>query len=356
MSIQRRITEPVRGPVRRNIEQYRNFFETLIHAVKNELVGRFDRVDRGVDHLNGSVGTLSDQLAMQAATLRTLAAEVERLQAMTEQLDAASGEVLAGVERAATTTATTHLQQLIGAPLARIDGPAASFLNYAGAWDGPLSDVGLFINDPYLIEWREGGAHVRLVNERIIEQPFVYSAVSDMPLGSRILDIGGGESIIGLALASLGHQVTVIEPRGYPFKHPNLTVYEGPVEEFETGQPFDAVILLSTIEHLGIGHYADGTAINPSADLEAMEVVARLTAPDGRLVMTVPYGPAEVTELERIYDREGLMRLLDGWDIANVAVGREVDDVTWEVEATELVDPAGAPRVAMLVATMAERP
>jgi SAM-dependent methyltransferase len=338
MSIQRRITEPVRGPVRRNLDHYRRFFEDLIHAVKAELASRLDRIGRDVDHVKGSVSTVSDQLAMQAASIRTLTSEVERLQELTEQL-APGG------------SGSRRLQQLVGAPLAEIDGPASSFLNYASAWNGPLAEVGLFINDPYLVEWREGGANVRLVNERIIEQPFVYSAVADLPLGSRMLDIGGGESIVALALASLGHQVTVVEPRGYPFKHPNLTVFEGPIEKFESTGPFDAVILLSTIEHLGIGHYDDGTDRSASADLEAMKIVAELAAPGGRLVLTVPYGPAEVTELERIYDRDGLLRLLDGWKIANVAIGRAVDDVTWEVESTELGEPAGPHRVAMLVAT-----
>jgi hypothetical protein len=334
MSIHRRITEPVRAPVRRNIEHYSHFFEELIHAVKNDLAGRLDDVDEGVDHLNGSVSTVSDQLAMQAASLRTLASEIERLRDVADH---------------------PSLKQLIGAPLSQIDGLASAFLNYAAAWNGPLADAGLFINNPYLVEWGQGQAHVRLVNERIIEQPFVYAAVADLPRRSRLLDIGGGESIVGLALASLGYQVTVIEPRGYPFEHPNLTVFEGPIEEFETGEPFDAVILLSTIEHLGIGHYADGTEQNATADLEAMKIVAELTAPEGRLILTVPYGPAEVTDLERIYDRDGLLRLLDGWTISNVAIGRGVDDVTWEVESSELGEPAGSHRVAMLVATLAEK-
>ena len=210
----------------------------------------------------------------------------------------------------------------------------------------------MFINHPYLVEWQEGGAFVRLVNERIMEQPFVFAALADLPTGSRVLDIGGGESTVGLAVASLGHAVTVIEPRGYPFEHPNLTVYDGPLETFETDDPFDAVVLLSTIEHLGIGHYADGTDEDASADVSAMKIVRDLTAPGGRLVLTTPYGPSGVTELERIYDQDDLEVLLDGWQIHRVTVGRQVDERTWTVEADGLTDHRGDKCVAMVVATL----
>lgn len=363
------MAEPVRAPLRRVVSNYSNKFEGLIHAVKNELVERFDRVDDRVESLdqvaNAGQNTISDQLALHATALRRIESELARLHELADHLGSVSETALNEVtdardevratrkelvEKISAVAPTARLQDLTGARLADIDGPASGFLNHASSWNGPLSDAGLFINHPYLVEWGEGSAKVRLVNERIIEQPFVFAALADLPLGSRVVDIGGGESTIALALASLGHHVTVVEPRGYPFQHPNLSVFEGPIEEFKPEQPFDAVVLLSTIEHLGIGHYADGTKVNLDADIEAMQVVAGITAPGGRLVLTTPYGPAEVTDLERIYDQDGLMRLVEGWEIAYVAVGCEKDEVTWEVEATELAEPVDANQVAMLVA------
>jgi hypothetical protein len=148
--------------------------------------------------------------------------------------------------------------------------------------------------------------------------------------------------------------VTVIEPQGYPFRHPGLTVNTRPLEEFRPEAPFDAVVLLSAIEHFGIGHYAGGPEPSLDADVEAVAVVAGLLSPGGRLVLTTPYGPAAINDLERTYDRAGIERLLDGWDIQDVTVARRSDRRTWELEADKLIDPPGTGRVVMLVATPAD--
>lgn len=93
------MSEPVRTPVRRFTNHYAIFFEDLIHAVKNEIVSKVDRVDRRVEDSDRSMTAayeaVSDQLAIQTATIRTLSGEVARLQAMIERdgavLDLASG-------------------------------------------------------------------------------------------------------------------------------------------------------------------------------------------------------------------------------------------------------------------------
>lgn len=82
------MSEPVRTPVRRFTNHYAIFFEDLIHAVKNEIVSKVDRVDRRVEDSDRSMTAayeaVSDQLAIQTATIRTLSGEVSRLQAMIE--------------------------------------------------------------------------------------------------------------------------------------------------------------------------------------------------------------------------------------------------------------------------------
>jgi len=91
------MSEPVRTPVRRFTNHYAIFFEDLIHAVKNELVTKIDRVDRRVEDSDRSMTAayeaVSDQLAIQTATIRTLATEIARLQAMVAELGA-GGAVL----------------------------------------------------------------------------------------------------------------------------------------------------------------------------------------------------------------------------------------------------------------------
>lgn len=80
-SVARRVSEPVRAPIRQVVNHYANFFEDLIHAVKSEIVGRFDSVDRAIVTGNQR---LSDQLGTQAAAIRALQSEMERLQAIVE--------------------------------------------------------------------------------------------------------------------------------------------------------------------------------------------------------------------------------------------------------------------------------
>ncbi len=172
-----------------------------------------------------------------------------------------------------------------------------------------------------------------------------------------VLDVGGAESTVALSLASLGYRVTVAEPQGYPFRHPNLSVHQGPIASLTPEAPFDAAVLLSAIEHVGLGHYPGGGDGDPAdADVAAIRYVAGLLAPGGRLVLTAPYGPAAVNDVERTYDRGGVLRLLDGWRIHYAAVGRRVDDVTWELEAADLIEPPGPGRVVMIVASRTETP
>lgn len=350
MSILRRIARPVRGPVRRVVGPTPRSFETLIHAVKNELTDRLDTVDEQMEELAGSVTSshtsLADQLALQAASQRSL-------EHLVRTFEANAAEILAEMKEAAGKKPIPPVADQIGVRLSEIKGETSQFLNYAQAHNGPLADAGLWINHPVVMEWGDGTARPGVVNERIIEQPFVYGAVTDLPPGARILDIGGSESTIGFALASLGYDVTVIDPQGYPFTHPNLTLVTVPLEQFAWTEPFDAAILLSAIEHFGIGHYQGGGEPDLDADVRALGLVADLLAPGGRLVLTTPYGPAEVNELERIYDRPGLEKLLVGWQIVSCAIGHRLDRQTWTLESVELIDPPGPGRVVMVVATLA---
>lgn len=357
----------------------------LIHDVKSEIVGKIERIDERV----GEIESLSsahevaivDEIAVHASTMRALSLDLDslratmdvNLQATRDLLESRSAtlfnetsaardeightldlirvstkEISAKIEDVAP---SVRLHSLQNSPLSEFDQPAADFLNWSASWNGPLSEVGLYVNHPYTVHWSTGAARLDSVNERILEHPFTFAALADVPTGSRILDIGGGESTVAASLASFGYDVTVIEPRGYAFEHPNLTVFEGPIEDFSSVAPFDVVILLSTIEHLGLGHYDKEPKRNINADREAMLIVADLISPMGKLILTTPFGPAEVTELERIYDRDGLLALLAGWTIETLAVGQRTTSTTWEVVSNNLDDTGGDARVAMLVAT-----
>ena len=219
----------------------------------------------------------------------------------------------------------------------RLDGPG-----------GLAARAGLWFNPPVAVGHDGSGVRVRLVNERIVEQPFVFAALAERPPPARVLDAGGAESTVALSLASLGYDVTVADPRGYALAHPRLTVAAGALHELGDAR-FDVVVALSAIEHFGVGHYGDPEGGTRRLDLDAMADFRRWLAPEGLLVLTVPVGPAALDDLQRTYDAAGLEELLDGFTVHRRSLARALDRATWVVEDAAGWD--GGAAVMMLTAS-----
>lgn len=144
-----------------------------------------------------------------------------------------------------------------------------------------------------------GGWEV-VVSEQIVEVPLVLRALG--PVGSAVLDFGGYESTLPLTLAALGYDVTVLDQRVYPFCHPRLTVLSADIfaDPLSLTRQFDVVVSISTIEHVGLGHYGD--VQRPDGDREAVARLWSLVRPGGRLLATVPAGQPSIQRGYRIYD------------------------------------------------------
>ena len=219
-----------------------------------------------------------------------------------------------------------------GGGLAALDAPRAEYLNWATGPDGYASQGAVWFNPPVPVHHVAGGVEPLLVNERIVEQPFVFGALAGLAPPARILDVGGSESTVCLSLATLGHRVTVVDPRPYPLAHPNLVHAACRLDELAVpAQRFDAAVVLSAVEHFGLEHYGLERS-DPRADLAALARLRELVSPGGLLVLTVPFGAAaSVDDFQRVYDEAGLAELLDGWELrASTRVGR-TDRLTWEL-------------------------
>jgi SAM-dependent methyltransferase len=83
---------------------------------------------------------------------------------------------------------------------------------------------------------------------------------------------------------------------------------------------FDLILCISTVEHIGLPIY--GQHEFPHGDILAMRHIRRLLAPGGRLLMTVPFGRAQVNPWFRVYDRSGLRRLTAGFRSLSAAFYR----------------------------------
>jgi 2-polyprenyl-3-methyl-5-hydroxy-6-metoxy-1,4-benzoquinol methylase len=209
----------------------------------------------------------------------------------------------------------------------------AAFLNFAFGHRGFSAQEGVWFNPPVEVMHYEGRVETHRVSERIAEIPYVFRALGALPGDARVLDVGAAESTVSLSLASLGYDVTALDPRPYPFSHPRLRSVQALVEDWETDDLFDAVICLSTIEHVGLAAYEQEE--HEGADVAALRHIRGLTKPGGRLVLTVPFGAYHVDSFQRTYDRAHLDELLEGWEIVDLAILRRTAPTRWEV-----ADPA----------------
>ena len=118
--------------------------------------------------------------------------------------------------------------------------------------------------------------------------------------------------------------MVALDPRGYPLAHPRLRAETTTLESWETDEHFDAILCVSTIEHLGAGEY--GESRQPAgADERALAKMFELLEAGGLLVLTAPLGRGgyERPRLEELSARLGDRGLHRGrTDLAHRMVSR----------------------------------
>src|SRR2546423_5725668 len=247
--------------------------------------------------------------SIEATTL--LGRSIADLQAQVDANAAEFRRLLEETHREAAKASRSYFEHLLRGSTADIDADVASVLDRETGAKGFAAQRGLWFNPPVWVGYDPGDVVVRAVNERIAEVPHVFRVLLRLEPGARILDVGAAESTVALSLASLGYDVTALDVRPYPFSHPRLRSIVAAVQEWETNERFDAVVCLSTIEHIGLGAYGQEGS-GERSDLVAMERMHALTKPGGLLVLTTRFGEAGSDDFQRTYDREGLDELLEG--------------------------------------------
>lgn len=172
----------------------------------------------------------------------------------------------------------------------------------------------------------------RIINERIVEIPFILFNLPPKP--SKILDVGANESPISLMLASLNHSVVALDLRPYPFFHPNLVPIIADITlPFTVSGPFDVVICLSVLEHIGLPVYG-GRSIR-DGDKLAIHNMFRLLRPGGRLFLTTPiaHKPA-LTPAWRVYDLVTLKKLFSQFSKVDIQVGYKNSLQNWQISSS----------------------
>jgi SAM-dependent methyltransferase len=198
--------------------------------------------------------------------------------------------------------------------------------------------------------------------ERIVEIPFVHRHLP-YPFRGRVLDVGYLESEMIYQLASLGFETWGIDIRPPAAEFPGIHFVQGDVVKYPfEADSFDAVVALSTVEHIGLHAYGN-VDVDPQGDLHALRAIHRALKPSGRLILTVPFGQRGTAEWERIYDHRALVVLLreSGFRIETEEYWIKQGDVQWVPtpwKVAEQVDSVtkGAMAVAGVVARLVSAP
>jgi 2-polyprenyl-3-methyl-5-hydroxy-6-metoxy-1,4-benzoquinol methylase len=236
-----------------------------------------------------------------------------------------------------------------GGSVEHLHARSAELLNYASSHRGFAAQEGLWFNPPLSLSYEQGRVRLGSTNERIVEVPYVYRALGATAPGSSILDVGAAESMLAFSLASLGYDVTALDIRGYSLEHPRLRVVESDILQWKSSETFDAVLCVSTLEHIGLDVY-DAEVMDGAADQAAIERIRALVRPGGIFVLTVPFGPESGDETQRSYDRTKLERLLANWTVKDLTIVRQEDDLTWSTDAGGRDGDAAERRVALITA------
>jgi SAM-dependent methyltransferase len=148
-------------------------------------------------------------------------------------------------------------------------------------------------------------------NERVVEIPW---ALSQLPQTGRILDVGSCDATYLLAVPGPDRQLECLDPRDCRSVIPHGVAFHKQSLFGNTLPPghYDAVLLLSVLEHLGLPTYAQDHVA--CGDQRGLAECWRLLRPGGVLLATVPAGRPKVTSWYRQYSPEMLHRLFAGWE------------------------------------------
>lgn len=149
-------------------------------------------------------------------------------------------------------------------------------------------------------------------NERVIEIPWM---LNHLPQNGYILDVGSCEAQYLNLLPTSDRVIHCLDPRNCHEEIPAECEFH--VESIlGTSLPesfFDAVICLSTLEHIGMPHY-EQDPFEDGDDL-ALNEMWRVLKPGGLLILTMPSGIRKWASWYRQYDPAAIRDLLgDYWD------------------------------------------
>lgn len=143
---------------------------------------------------------------------------------------------------------------------------------------------------------------------------FAFAQEFNEPIPSTVLEIGANDEPTSNILALAGYTVFGVDLKPYMNRVNlplNFAFIQADFNFLRFDSPFDAIVSLSTIEHVGLGAY--GETPYADGDILMMENVYKALRNGGRVYLTVPVGIHQVVLPHwRVYDKNDLKHRLIG--------------------------------------------
>lgn len=155
------------------------------------------------------------------------------------------------------------------------------------------------------------------INERVIEYSWVYKNIADLENG-RVLDVGAKEGLPITDMLLENDNIVYafdINASG-SIRRGNLIIERGDIRSTSYEENyFDAVIAVSTLEHIGVAGRYGISGEDELGDFKAMREIFRILKPGGKVLVTVPYGIGKSLPLNRLYNAERINGIFNNFKI-----------------------------------------
>jgi len=147
-----------------------------------------------------------------------------------------------------------------------------------------------------------------LAGDRCIEYAFVIKNLLNLDRSKykAVLDIGCSGSPLTTVIKELGFSIDGLDLLPSPLIYENVAYIRGDILSTENlRSSYDIVVLCSTIEHIGLGRRYSSKDVE-RGDIKTLERVKDILAPNGLLILTIPYGEQRaIRRLHRVYNKNG---------------------------------------------------